>query len=137
LSGTGASFALLAERMYIYDLVGGSADECRAISGGLTVCERTSKVWVIGRRLSYELNLRSGELQKVYETLAEERVDMCATVKYNSVKGEAKAVGGGGGGGGGKDATTGVKVAKAAPIDSKEISFDDDTTASTSGILIL
>jgi hypothetical protein len=83
------------------------------------------------------LNLRSGELQKVYETLAEERVDMCATVKYNSVKGEAKAVGGGGGGGGGKDATTGVKVAKAAPIDSKEISFDDDTTASTSGILIL
>lgn len=114
--------------MYFYDLVGGTADECRAIAGGMTVCERTSKVWVVGRRLSYELNLRSGELHKVYETLAEERVDMCQTVKYSGNKGVKSRSGGD------ASATTGVKsVTKTAPSDSKEISFDDDTTSSTSG----
>jgi hypothetical protein len=75
---------VLAERLYLFDLLGGGLEDSRCVNGGLIISEQIGKLYVIGRKLAFESNLTSGQIGKVFDLISEERIDSCTTVRVTS-----------------------------------------------------
>jgi hypothetical protein len=81
---TGGTLAVLAERLYLFDLLGGGLEDSRSVNGGLIVSEQIGKLHVIGRKLAFESNLTNGQIGKVFDLISDERIDSCTTVRVTS-----------------------------------------------------
>jgi hypothetical protein len=80
----GGTLAVLAERLYLFDLLGGGLEDSRCVNGGLIIAEHIGKLYVIGRKLAFESTLTNGQIGKVFEIISDERVDSCSTIRVTS-----------------------------------------------------
>lgn len=75
---------MLAERLYLFDLLGGGLEDSRCVNGGLIIAEHIGKLYVIGRKLAFESTLANGQIGKVFDIISDERTDSCSTIRVTS-----------------------------------------------------
>lgn len=80
----GGTLAVLAERLYLFDLLGGGLEDSRSVTGGLIIAEQIGKLYVVGRKLAFETTLSTGQVGKVYEIINDERIDSCTTIRVTN-----------------------------------------------------
>jgi hypothetical protein len=84
MCAAGGTLAVLAERLYLFDLLGGGLEDSRCVNGGLIIAEQIGKLYVIGRKLAFESTLATGQIGKVFDIISDERIDSCSTIRVTS-----------------------------------------------------
>lgn len=78
----GKLLAILADRIHYFEMANGAfLEDNRIVSGGITLCISSRKLWVISRKFASEVYLSSDRREGCFQVFTEDRIDSCLTAK--------------------------------------------------------
>ena len=79
----GTTIVAAAERLYFCDLHTSVIEDVRPVIGGIGCCERSGRMWLIGRKHACLTDLRTGRVLKKMTLLDPDRTDASETSKVS------------------------------------------------------